>query len=111
MEVVAEYVCALADCLDAGKRPVRPRLENQPVVVRHLADARVLNGVIDLAYGGEDGVDGDDADRHSSGGAGRDVAGAALDVELDGEPCLIAVKCRQIELWVHNLVIGSRLNG
>ena len=50
--------------LDAS---VCPHLEGELVVVRHLAYARVLDGVIHLADGGEDGVDRQHADGHVGG--------------------------------------------
>ena len=45
-------------------RPVRPDLEDEPVVVRGLPDARRLDVVVDAPHGRMDGVDRDVADPH-----------------------------------------------
>ena len=82
----------LASASSGRDRPVGLDLERQLVVVGHLADARVLDPVVDLPDRREDRVDRDDADRQALGALGGQVADAALDgeVHLDRH----VVRCR-----------------
>ena len=62
-----------------------------------------------LAYGREDGIDGDDPDRHSLDLRGRDVAAPELGVELGREARLGVVERGEMQLGVDDLEIRGDL--
>ena len=70
-------------------------LDRQLVVVGHLADAGVLDPVVDLADRREDRVDGDDADRQLLAALGGEVADAALDGQVDLDRHVVRVERHQ----------------
>ncbi len=78
-------------------------LDGQLVVVGHLADAGVLDRVVDLAHGREDGVDGDDADGQGLRSLGRQVADAALDGQVDLDRHVARVEDHEVLLGVDDL--------
>ena len=88
------------------ERAVGLDLDGQAVEVGHLADARVLDRVVDLAHGREDGVDGDDPDGQRLGRARRQVAHAALDGEVHLQGHVVGVEGQERQLRVDDLDVG-----
>ena len=86
---------------------VRLDLDGQLVVVGHLADAGVLDVVVDLAHGREDGVHGDDADGHLLGALGGQVAHAPLDGEVHLDGGAVRVEGQQLLVRVDDLDVGG----
>ena len=78
-------------------------LDGQLVVVGHLADASVLDVVVDLAHGREDGVHRDDPDGHLLRALGGEVAHAALDGQVDLDGHAVRVERQQLLVRVDDL--------
>ena len=106
-EFALEDLGGLADGVFAADGAVRPDFQDEAVEVAFLADAGGLDGVVDLANGGEDGVQRDDADRHAVGVAGGDEAAAALDVEGGGEVGFGGVQGGDVGVGVDDFVVAG----
>ncbi len=104
-ELPHEDVGRLGECRLRRRRPIGLDLEHELVEVRHLADARVLDLEVHAAHRGEDGVDGDDADRHVLGVLGRAIADSRLDGEVHLDRALVRVEGQEDELGVDDLEV------
>ncbi len=110
-ELPDEDLGGLADRILRCDRAVGRDVEDELVVVGALTDARVVDLVRDTAYGGEDRVDRDHADRRLGPTVelGRDVAATAPDRERDLELRLVG-EVRELEVGSEDLEICRRLD-
>jgi hypothetical protein len=90
-QVIAQQRGGQADRIRRRDRPVRPDLEDQPVVVGGLPDAGRLHVVVHAADGRMHGVDRDVADSHVVVEVlvGRDVAPPRRDPHLHLQPAVL----------------------
>ena len=80
----------------------------EPVVVGNVADTRVLDRVVDALHGGEDGVDGDDADGvlRLLVLVRRYIAASALDGHLDLELARRIQRC-DVKIRIQDLDVAA----
>src|SRR5207237_4207274 len=86
--------------------PVGLDLDRQLVEVRHLPDAGALDPVVDLPDGGEDRVDGDDADRQRVRPLDAEVADAPLDGEIHVDRHVVRIEGHEDEIAVDDVDVG-----
>lgn len=111
VEVVAEDRRGLEQGIVRGQTAVGPDLEDELIVVGTLTDAGLLNGVLDLGDGREDGVDCDHADRLVSGLVL--VAGGESASDADGElglELLLLVEGADVLIRIEDLNLVGRLD-
>jgi len=111
VEVVAEDRRGLEQGVVRGEAAVGPDLEDELVVVGALADAGLLDGVLDLGDGRKDRIDGDDADRLVRGLVL--VAGGKTAADADGElglELLLLVEGANVLVGIEDLALIGGLD-
>ena len=80
LELLDDYLGAVADGIDSADAAVGPDLHLQTVVVGILTDARAANLIVNLAHRREHGVHWNHAQGQAIGPASGHVAAAGLNV-------------------------------
>ena len=106
-ELAHQDLGRLAERRLGGRGAIGLDLDRELVVVRHLADAGLLDLVVHAAHRGEDGVDRHDADRHVLGVLGRAIAHAGLDRQVHLDRSRVGVEREQDQVGIHDLDVGG----
>ena len=106
-ELAHQDLGRLAEGRLRGRRAVGLDLDRKLVVVRHLADAGLLDLVVHAAHRGEDGVHRHHADRHLLGVLGGPIAHAGLDRQVHLDRSGIGVEREEDEVGIHDLDVGG----
>ena len=109
--MVAQDAGAQGDGIPGVDGAVGPDLQRQLVVVRGVAHTGVLHGIIDLADGGVDGVNGNDANDGLGGLVlvGGDIAPAVGQRQLHAQGG-VGTQGGDVEVGIQDLHVGVRLD-
>ena len=113
-EVIAEYLCTQADSVTSGDGLVSPYLDGQLVKIGLVTYTGVLHSVVDLQYGGVDGVDGNGSDDSLCGlvSVSGDIASAVADGQFHAERS-VGAEGSDVEIGIEdlNFAIGLDVAG